>query len=479
MTIRKDIQEILGKRFDGVLSREELACLEEWLMEDDAHVDALIEQTDAHVLMMDRGAEGAEARPVRPAQTPLMRFRILAPLAACLAIVVGGLAYNSYRARQFAARVVAHIEETSSGVSIQRRGRLVIAMIGTPIIPGDRIETTEEQSVSFTYASEESRVRIRENTSLLLEENGSGKRLFLRRGEIEASVSPQPERIPMAVLTPHAEMAVLGTVFSVTASDDTTGLRVREGTVRMGLPGGGRHENVEEGRVALAKRGSDQLVMPGKLVRTVRIQGLPPGTIVRGVAAAGEDMWIYGNHGNKRVPILVCVDPATGRIVRKVTPGKGFSPASCITWKEGLLWGFSRDGSALEGIDVSTGVIARTIPLPVTKTSSRRIFDIQGNVGWLRGTSRNELIKIDLRDGKALARITCPFLIDRIAASKTSVYAGERGWNACRIDPEDGRIAYRFMCEAESYTGDMAIGKDSRLWTLQGTEPIVHIFETE
>ncbi|MFC1671857.1 FecR domain-containing protein [Planctomycetota bacterium] len=402
-----------------------------------------------------------------------------AAVAASLTIIVSSVAFNHYQSGRLAERIVAQIEKTSPGVLIRRHDKSVNAVIGSKLVFGDRIETEEGQNVTFSYIKEETWVKMKERTGVELGRGDKGKRMHLFRGEIEANVAPQLEGKPMAILTPHAELVVLGTAFSVTASEDTTGLNVMEGTVRMGLPGGGHWEDIEKGGVGLAKAGADRVVMPGTLVRSMRITGLPKDAGITGIAVAGKDVWVHGNHGKERSPILACLDPATGKVVREVEFEEGFRSGSGITWKDGLLWGFSRDGKSLKGVDVETGATARTIPLPPTGTSSLRIFDIHGDVAWMRGRVREELVKIDLEQGAILGRIRCPFGVDRIAASENAVYVGKSGWNVCKIDPRDGRIAYRFMCEAESITGDMSLDTGLRLWAIQGREPIVHVFEAE
>jgi hypothetical protein len=400
-------------------------------------------------------------------------------VAACLAIIAGSVAYNYYQSRRFLQSVVAHVEESGPGVSVHRRGRVVIAVVGMPLAVGDRIETADEQAVSFTYAGDTTRVRIREETALHLQESDGGKRLFLERGAIEADVAPQAEDAPMVITTPHAEMTVRGTAFSVTATEDTTGLKVREGTVSMALAGRGEGEDVEDGHVAFAKAGLDRLIVPGKLIKSIPITGLPPGTVVSGAAIAGKDVWVHGSSDRDGATILARVDAATGAVKGTVELRKPFIPASCLTWKKDLLWGFARDGMSLQGIDVRTGEVAQTIPVPVAETSSQRIFDIQGEFAWFRGRVREEVIKIDLDSGAVLQRVMCPFAVDRIAASADAVYAGEDGWAACKIDPREGRVSYGFMCEGESVTGDMACDDGARLWTVTGTRAEIHVFEAE
>jgi hypothetical protein len=351
---------------------------------------------------------------------------------------------------------------------------------GTALAIGDEIETPDGGTVSLTYVGDTIRVRVEKETSVRLLEQRNGRALRLDRGGIAAAVGPRREGRHFAVVTPHAGLTVLGTEFSVSASEKATGLQVSEGTVRMSLREGDHYRDVGEGSVAFAKAGLDRVVVPGKLVRTIEIAGLPAGARVTGIAVAREAVWIHADRGEGLSPVLARLDPATGKITDTMERvERGFKSGSCISWKEGLLWGFSPDGTGLQGIDVESGTVSRALPLPAEAVWSPRTFDLHAGIGWLRGRTRYELLKVDLKEGAVIARITCPFAIDRIAASGSAVYVGERGWNACRIDPNDGGVIYRFLCEAKSSTGDMAIGEGGRLWTIQGAEPRVHVVEIQ
>lgn len=61
----------------------------------------------------------------------------------------------------------------------------------------------------------------------------SQKELHLRHGQLSASVTPQPEGLPLLVQTPSAEMTVLGTRFDVISGLDATRLSVNEGRVHL------------------------------------------------------------------------------------------------------------------------------------------------------------------------------------------------------------------------------------------------------
>ena len=66
----------------------------------------------------------------------------------------------------------------------------------------------------------------------------------LRRGSFEAAVQPQPAGRPMRILTPTAEIEVVGTIFSLLAQPDETSLEVVEGFVTMRRLADGREASV-------------------------------------------------------------------------------------------------------------------------------------------------------------------------------------------------------------------------------------------
>lgn len=99
------------------------------------------------------------------------------------------------------------------------------------------------------------KVRFADGTRILLtgpaeaefgEQNG--KRVRVRHGKLTAEVSKQPAGQPMQVLTPTADLLVLGTVFSVDVLSKTTDLDVTEGLVRMRRMADGSEAEVRPGQ---------------------------------------------------------------------------------------------------------------------------------------------------------------------------------------------------------------------------------------
>ena len=81
--------------------------------------------------------------------------------------------------------------------------------------------------------------------SLLTFSEQKQKIVHLRYGNISANVAPQPTGRPMLILTPSAQMNVLGTQFNVDAQSESTRLVVNEGRVRFKRNTDGKEVDVE------------------------------------------------------------------------------------------------------------------------------------------------------------------------------------------------------------------------------------------
>lgn len=89
--------------------------------------------------------------------------------------------------------------------------------------PGSWATFRFDDGTTFTVAG---------NTSLAVTEDGH-KELRLKRGSLNVDVTPQPSGRPLAIRTPVAELAVVGTRLDIAVSPARTLLTVREGRVRM------------------------------------------------------------------------------------------------------------------------------------------------------------------------------------------------------------------------------------------------------
>ncbi|MCB1079483.1 MAG: FecR domain-containing protein, partial [Verrucomicrobiae bacterium] len=121
-----------------------------------------------------------------------------------------------------------------------------------PVEPGTALPAG---TLRLEGASASAQVRFSDNTLITL--NGESdvsisdqdrKRLVLRRGNLTASVTPQPDESPLTITTPAAEIEVIGTILAVEADSDQTSVMVDSGRVRVRRLADGKSIEVGEGR---------------------------------------------------------------------------------------------------------------------------------------------------------------------------------------------------------------------------------------
>ncbi len=86
---------------------------------------------------------------------------------------------------------------------------------------------------TILYPGEATRVVLRTGARAALAPSARGKRLELREGGLDADVAPQPAAAPFELFTSRAEVRVLGTRFTLSATRRATVLDVQEGRVRL------------------------------------------------------------------------------------------------------------------------------------------------------------------------------------------------------------------------------------------------------
>lgn len=138
---------------------------------------------------------------------------------------------------------VARVEAIEGDVFLAEGDESMPLRTGDELHASDRVRVGEGGRLELVYA-DQTRVILEAGTVATLADKpfGGAKRVQVERGELTASVSPQPAGAPMTFLTPHSEARVLGTELLLDVSQDATRLEVREGKVefRRTLPAHGR-----------------------------------------------------------------------------------------------------------------------------------------------------------------------------------------------------------------------------------------------
>lgn len=141
--------------------------------------------------------------PIRePANALRSRSTVESPIdGARLIVLAGDVRFGSAPARDGEAVVVGRAVET-------RNGRAVLSLPG---------------GIALSIARD-ARLKVRSGEK-------KGLEVELDRGEILVSVEPEGQRSPFKVVTKHGAIEVKGTVFSVTACDDSVVVRMHRGEV--------------------------------------------------------------------------------------------------------------------------------------------------------------------------------------------------------------------------------------------------------
>jgi hypothetical protein len=141
--------------------------------------------------------------------------------------------------------VLARFESFSGEVQILRglnNSRILPAARDAALVRGDAIQVLGNGRAVIRYP-DFTQLEIGSNTTIALtthtgdtldgDGRGIAKKVFLRSGALAVEATPQPEGLPLLLVTSQAEVRVLGTRFTLDAGHDATRLEVLEGRVRM------------------------------------------------------------------------------------------------------------------------------------------------------------------------------------------------------------------------------------------------------
>jgi len=133
---------------------------------------------------------------------------------------------------------------------------------GLALKAGDEVRASMDSVVTITYRGEDTRLKANTGAWVVLDPDQEGKRLKLLQGALTVVVAPQPLAQPMVILTPHAEVQVLGTEFSLGVNAHSSRLDVLTGSVRFARNEDDKSVVVHGGYYAVAGRGWDFAAHP-------------------------------------------------------------------------------------------------------------------------------------------------------------------------------------------------------------------------
>jgi len=245
-------------------------------------------------LERERGIEVVRATMAKEAARRATRRRVfgLGALAAAAALVIGfGVASwklgvdMGERSAAVSQSTELSISGGQGGVVLDRGGKRALLEQQRPasLAAGDRLETLADGRVELR--SDHSRWQLGRSTRVELVGAGrTGERLRVALGKVDVDVTPSKER-KVVVETPHAEVLVVGTAFSVQVQGDgaqaETSVEVTRGTVWV-VQGEKRQAVLEAGQ-RWSSRAEQSAAVPTASVepapRSVPISSAQQGTL--------------------------------------------------------------------------------------------------------------------------------------------------------------------------------------------------------
>ncbi|MBA4387285.1 MAG: hypothetical protein C0404_04845 [Verrucomicrobia bacterium] len=221
------------------------------------------------------------------------------------------------------AEVVAKIVKLGGDVGWRLDGgRSGSLRIGDPVLNGMKIETATGAMVKLAYVGEATTVEAGEVSGVSFPVSaGGGKRLLIDRGSLAVVVAPQAPGKPLVVVTPHAEVDVVGTAFDMLVSPKWSELDVIEGKLRCTRLSDGKKLELQHGQGVTAGEGREFVLR--------RCKYFPGGEYADGEVLfkddllAGIDNWdvVISTNG---MSFRKATEAEISRIVRKVQPEDGW-----------------------------------------------------------------------------------------------------------------------------------------------------------
>ena len=203
----------------------------------------------------------------------------LLALAACVVLVAGVWFFGPTRGEPALAEV------QGAGLSVERAGLSIPAVIGAHLQSGDVLRTPETVTAVIGFAPENTRLTVKPGTELTLTDMSHGKRMTLRVGQLEASAARQRRFRPMVITTRQAQARVVGTRFTLTANTNSTRLEVTEGKVRFTRLSDKKSVPVGAGHYAVAAAEYELAALPstGSITREwwTRVKGNTKASLVQ------------------------------------------------------------------------------------------------------------------------------------------------------------------------------------------------------
>ncbi len=134
-------------------------------------------------------------------------------------------------------------------------GRKAPAARGRRLASGESLFTEGRGSLAVIVFPDRTRLAVGADSILTCTRPGKGKRVTVKQGRLLVEVTRQPDYQPIVITTPHAEVVVLGTRFTLEVQAKSTRIEVREGEVKLTRRADRLSIRVSGGQYAVAARG--------------------------------------------------------------------------------------------------------------------------------------------------------------------------------------------------------------------------------
>ena len=157
---------------------------------------------------------------------------------------------------------MARVEQVRGEVFVIHGSESQAVRSDTPLLSGDGLRVSGEESSATVVFADGTRLEFGEDTVVtrVTDDRATGKRVILSEGFFTAQVAKQPAGKPMILSTPHSEVVVLGTTFSLSVGTAVTHLATQSGNVRLKRTGDGSSVEVPAGFDAVVAAVGEPLV---------------------------------------------------------------------------------------------------------------------------------------------------------------------------------------------------------------------------
>ena len=246
-------------------------------------------------------------------------------LSAAAAVLLAAIGVGYWLTPPAPAAPIARLERIEGEVFITTGGARQLVAGSLELRSGQGVQTVGETSEAVVIFTDGTRLELGPDSTLgelSQSPDGMDKRVSLLSGYLEADVTKQAAGRPMILNTPHAEVVVHGTKFSLVNSPDATRVELEKGAVRFTRRSDGQSVEMAPGTFSIARTQTEPLGpqplpaqyaqpranLPATVDRLWALAFAPDGrTLVTGASKGLVRLWDPAR-GADQVPVTLCDD---------------------------------------------------------------------------------------------------------------------------------------------------------------------------